>query len=123
MVMLRATICKLSEDFDYEKPGEVIWDGKEIRVDRDISELHRIAAEPCWLGTPDKVEEFNPKDDPEAWILNLHRRYPSPGIRAIQASSTKRKLPQDAASFQLAAKLRWPDKPSIPLTDSVYRDS
>jgi hypothetical protein len=78
MGMFRATICKLSEDFDYEKLGEVIWDRKEIRVDRENPELSRIAAEPSWLRTPDKVEEFNPKDDPEAWILNLHRRYPSP---------------------------------------------
>jgi hypothetical protein len=96
--MFRATICKLSEDFDYEKLGEVIWDRKEIRVDRENPELSRIAAEPSWLRTPDKVEEFNPKDDPEAWILNLHRRYPSPSIRVIQAVSTKRRLPQDAIS-------------------------
>jgi hypothetical protein len=91
MVMLKATICKLSEDFDYEKLGEVIWDGEEIRVDRDNPELSRIASEAYWLGTPDQVEEFNPKDDPEAWIRNLHRRYPSPSIRVIQAVSTKRK--------------------------------
>jgi hypothetical protein len=91
MVMLKATICKLSEDFDYEKLGEVIWDGKEVRADRDNPELCRITAEPYWLSTPDEVEEFNPKGDPEAWILNLHRRYPSPSIRAIRAVSTKRK--------------------------------
>ena len=37
--MLRASICKLSEDFDYEKLGEVIWDRNEIRVNRDNPEL------------------------------------------------------------------------------------
>ena len=95
---LKASVFRLGEDFNCVKVGEIIWDGKEIRVDRDNPELRRIAAEPYWLGTPDKVEEFNPKDNPEAWILNLHRRYPSPSIRAIQASSMKRKLPQDAVS-------------------------
>ena len=87
--MLKTTIFKLSEDFGYELLGEIIWDGKEIRVNPDDDpQLSRIAAQPYWLSTPDKVEEFDPNRYAEAWILNLHQHYPSPKVRAGQTRSS-----------------------------------
>ena len=88
--MLKVEIHKLSENSGYEKLGEVIWDGKQLRVKpKDNPDLKQLAAEPYWLSTSDEVEEFDPKNDPEAWILSLHKRYPSPSIIVEQAISSR----------------------------------
>jgi hypothetical protein len=90
MPKLEVAVFELGKDFNCFKLGEIIWDGNTIRVDpSNDRDLQQIAAKSYWLGTVRAVKEFSPKDNPESWISNLHKRYSSQHIRVSKVTSTE----------------------------------
>ena len=83
---LKASVFRWSDDFNYVKVGEIIWDGEQIRVEpAGVRELQEIASRPYWTSTSREVKELSPGRDPEAWTNNLHTRYSSQHIKVSKA--------------------------------------
>ena len=96
MALLKAPIYGLDDKLFYGKLGDVIWDGKHLSTEPQRIDKLRSILGPYELTSESGTERFDPGEDPEAWIKNLHRFHKSVELRAYRASEVRPLKPSPA---------------------------